>query len=155
MFTIKEIIDNNEKTVITKQILTELPEWFVDNQAVERYAREAARNVFFAAKDVQDVPVGFVSLKILNLFTGEIEAIGVNKAYHRQKIGYCLLRRAEHYLSYSGFKFVIAKTLGGGADDPWYKITRSFFYHQGFYPLQEFSEIWGKNNPCLLIAKAL
>ncbi len=36
------------------------------------------------------------------------------------------------------------------------KKTREFYKAVGFYPLEEFTEIWGgKENPCLLMVKAL
>ncbi len=47
------------------------------------------------------------------------------------------------------------KTLGESHPDENYKKTREFYKAVGFYPLEEFTEIWGKENPYLLMAKTL
>lgn len=47
------------------------------------------------------------------------------------------------------------KTLGKSHPDENYKKTREFYSAVGFYPLEESTEIWGKENPCLLMIKIL
>lgn len=50
-----------------------------------------------------------------------------------------------------GFKLFIVKTLGETSGYEFYKSTREFYKSVGFYPLEEFKEIWDEDNPCLII----
>lgn len=49
----------------------------------------------------------------------------------------------------------MVKTLGESHPDKYYKLTREFYNRCGFYPLEEIKEIWGEENPCLIMVKAL
>ena len=52
-------------------------------------------------------------------------------------------------------KFLIVKTLGDSHPDNNYKRTRGFYNKVGFYPLEEIKEIWGEENPCLIMVKSI
>lgn len=52
-------------------------------------------------------------------------------------------------------KFLMVKTLGESHPDVNYKSTREFYYKAGFFPLEEIKEIWGKENPCLIMVKVV
>jgi len=39
--------------------------------------------------------------------------------------------------------------------DPGYARTRAFYAAMGFEPLEEIVQVWGPDNPCLLLVKRL
>jgi len=47
------------------------------------------------------------------------------------------------------------KTRGPSAPDEPYGRTRAFYRAMGFAALEEFTEIWGPENPALLMAKSV
>ena len=47
------------------------------------------------------------------------------------------------------------KTLAPSDPDPSYAATRAFYAAVGFLPLEELPQVWGPQNPCLLMVKAL
>jgi len=47
------------------------------------------------------------------------------------------------------------KTLGTSVECDFYKSTRLFYESNGFIPLEESFDIWGKKNPCLIMIKSL
>ena len=155
MFELHEITDNKEKAVITRQILYNLPNWFQDKQAIEDYAKSAAKNFFYVVNNHAKIPVGFLNLKILNLFSAEVEVMGVNKNYHRKGIGTLLIKKAIHYLQCNDYKYLAVRTLSESSYDLWYKDTRNFYFAQGFYPLNEMEDMWGKENPCVIMVRSL
>ena len=47
------------------------------------------------------------------------------------------------------------KTLSATHPDVHYARTREFYLSIGFIELEEFPELWGSANPCLLMVKAI
>ena len=47
------------------------------------------------------------------------------------------------------------KTLGPSHPSEHYAATRQFYVARGFRPLEELTEIWGEDNPCLIMVKRL
>jgi hypothetical protein len=47
------------------------------------------------------------------------------------------------------------KTRGPSLPYEPYERTRAFYLAMGFTPLEEFTEIWGPENPCLFMVKAV
>ena len=47
------------------------------------------------------------------------------------------------------------KTLSPRDPDENYEKTRAFYAAMGFEPLEEIVEVWGPDNPCLLLVKRL
>lgn len=99
--------------------------------------------------------VGFVTVKIHNEFTAEIHAMGVLPNWHRRGIGARLVRRVECYAGEEGVRFLTVKTLSPSKLDDNYRSTRRFYRAVGFVPVQEFPDLWGPDNPCLLMMKCL
>jgi len=81
--------------------------------------------------------------------------MAVDRDRHRQGIGRALLRAAEDELSADGVRFLQVKTLSDSRKDDNYERTREFYLAQGFTPLEEFPDLWDKDNPCLLLVKSL
>ncbi|MFW6287579.1 MAG: GNAT family N-acetyltransferase [bacterium] len=154
MIVIKEITNDLHKSEITERILRKLPEWFGNEEALKNYIYTVKGKKFYAAYD-DDLVVGFICLKINNQYTADIYLTGVLKDYHRKGIGRKLLIQSEEYLVDSGYKLFMVKTLGGSSDYEYYKKTRIFYKSMGFYPLEEFKEIWDEENPCLIMVKSL
>jgi ribosomal protein S18 acetylase RimI-like enzyme len=154
MYLIKNISISEEKEEIANHILRKLPEWFGIEESTAEYIKGVRNTEFLAAYDA-NLPIGFISVKANNAFTSEIYVIGILKEYHKQGIGKELLNKAEELLRANNYKFLMVKTLGASHPDIHYKRTREFYSKVGFYPLEEINEIWGKENPCLIMVKSL
>lgn len=152
MFTIKLINSPEDKALITEKILRKLPEWFGIEEAILNYIEASRDKVFYAAYD-GDEEIGFFYLKSHNLHTAELYVIGLLEQYHRHGIGRNLILKAEQYLRANNYRFLMVKTLGESRHNEHYDRTRQFYRSIGFYPLEEFTEIWGEENPCLIMVK--
>jgi hypothetical protein len=62
---------------------------------------------------------------------------------------------AENDLRARGVMFLQVKTLSARHPDEGYSRTRAFYFAMGFKLLQEFPELWGSDNPCWQLVKAL
>lgn len=152
MIEIIKLQSSDEKHEIANVILRQLPEWFGIEEAIVDYVNGVNDTDFYAAYNV-DEPIGFISIKANNQYTSEIYVLGVKKEYHNRGIGKMLLKAAQDELINKNFKFLMVKTLGASHPDINYRNTREFYNKAGFYPLEEIKEIWGKENPCLIMVK--
>ena len=118
MYTLKRIVDKNEKSDITNNVLRKLPEWFGIEESIVEYVNSA-------------------------------------KEYQNHGIGKKLLEKIQEILRDNNYKFLLVKTLGESHPDIYYKKTRQFYTKTGFYPLEEINQIWGKDNPCLIMVKTI
>lgn len=151
---IKKVQNVNDKKEITNLILRNLPNWFGIEEGIVEYVEESKNTDFYVAYDVNK-PLGFISIRSNNRYTSEVYIIGVIEEYHNKGIGRKLLKVAEEELKKNNVKFLMVKTLGEAHPDKYYKLTREFYNRCGFYPLEEIKEIWGEENPCLIMVKAL
>lgn len=151
---IRNIEDENLKSDICGKILRALPEWFGIESAVAEYILYV-RKMFFLSFFDDDIPVGFLALKDHGNFSSEAFVLGVLKDYQNRGIGRQLFIRAEEYLIGCGKKFLTVKTLSSAHPDRNYAKTRKFYESTGFVPLEEFPDLWGKENPCLMMIKEL
>jgi ribosomal protein S18 acetylase RimI-like enzyme len=135
-------------------ILRTLPQWFGIEEAIVEYTREVKNTDFYIAY-LDNKPVGFVSVKSNNIYTSEIYVIAVLREYHNAGIGKKLMKTVEAELITNRVKLLMVKTLGSSHPDKNYKRTREFYSRVGFYPLEEVIEIWGKENPCLIMVKSI
>jgi GNAT superfamily N-acetyltransferase len=87
--------------------------------------------------------------------TIEIDLLAVRLARHRSGVGRALMAAAEAHARSRGVRFLTVKTLGPSEAYEPYERTRAFYRAMGFAALEEFTEIWGPENPTLLMAKAL
>lgn len=152
MYSIKQVMDKDEKSCIADSILRKLPEWFGIEESIVEYVNGVKETEFYGAFD-SDLPIGFISIKENNKFTSEVYVTGILKEYHNKGIGRNLLEKAEKALKDKGIIYLMVKTLGESHPDLYYKVTRNFYNRVGFYPLEEIKEIWGKENPCLIMVK--
>lgn len=154
MYSVVQISDDQLKSAIADKILRQLPDWFGIEESTVNYINNVRKTVFLAAYDSNKL-IGFISIKFNNKYTAEIYVIGVLKEYHNKGAGKELLYEAEKLIKESECKFLMVKTLGESHPDVHYKNTRKFYAGTGFYPLEEIKEIWGEQNPCLLMVKNL
>ncbi len=134
------------------RLLRNLPEWFGIPESNEAYV-EAARSLPTWAAVVDDEVVGVCLVRDHNSLSAEIELLAVNRAHHRSGIGRRLLAAVERDLSADGVRLLHVKTFGPSGESEEYERTRAFYLAAGFVPLEERSDIWGPDNPCLISAK--
>lgn len=137
-----------------ERILRALPGWFGLEAAIQNYVAATPILPTFLAK-VDDEIVGFLSLKQHNPYSAEIYVMGVLPAFHHGGIGRALVENAERYAKGQHIEYIQVKTLGPSDGDPNYAKTRAFYSAVGFRPLEEFTQIWDENNPCLVMIKRI
>lgn len=81
--------------------------------------------------------------------------MGIHPDYHRQGIGRLLVDAAESTLRDQAIEYLQVKTLSPSRENEPYARTRKFYFALGFRPMEEFSELWGPENPCLMYVKKL
>lgn len=145
---------NEDRTACAK-IFDRLPEWFGIPAANEKYLAGLSELPSFVAV-VADELVGFASLRIHNPYSAEVEVLAVAPELHRQGIGGRLVDRLEEEVrGRGGFELVHVKTLGPSMPDEGYARTRAFYRARGFVPLFETPELWGAENPALVLVRVL
>jgi len=151
-FIIEGPLQNQSSVCVS--ILRALPDWFGIEQAIQDYQREIEALPTFLARSGGNV-TGFLSLKQHNPFSAEIYMMGVRPEAQRGGIGQALVEAAEAHARDLGVEYMQVKTLGPSRPDKGYAGTLAFYAAMGFRPLEEFPQIWGENNPCLILVKSL
>ena len=151
---IKKIKKKAERSRICKEIIESLPNWFGLESANKEYIERSADTDFYAAY-MLDKEVGFFSIISHFPQTSEIYVCGILPDFHRLGIGRKLLLTVEEDLRKNKKKFLTVKTLSSSHPDKGYAKTREFYKACGFAPVEEFKELWGKENPCLFLIKKL
>lgn len=138
---------------VCRDILARLPEWFGMSDANLAYEHDAETLPTWLALE-DDEPVG---LMILKRHEAALEnwLLAVRRDLRGQGIGRALIGRAGQTAAQAGLGFLTVKTLGPSHPSAPYAETRAFYRAVGFTPLEEFTEIWGPDNPCLFMAKTL
>ena len=75
--------------------------------------------------------------------------------HHRRGIGRALVERAAAHARAEGRTLLHVKTLAPSDPDPGYAATRRFYEALGFVPLEELPQVWGPENPCLIMVRPL
>ena len=150
---VRMIENPDEKRLIAREVLTDLPEWFGIPESKEEYIRESAHMSFFAAMEEEEI-LGFMALKRTSPFACEIYVTGVKKRFHRCGAGSAMFAAFEAYARLQGYRLAQVKTVAPG-HYPEYDATVAFCRGVGFLPLEVFPTLWDENNPCLILVKAL
>jgi len=132
-----------------------LPAWFGIPEAVESYVAAADHLPMLACSDADGRAVGFVSVKTHTAAAAEVYVMGVKPAWRRHGIGRILIEAAAQLVAAQGAHFLMVKTLSPARVDPNYAATRVFYQAVGFLPIEEFPDLWGLENPCLLMLRPL
>lgn len=135
-----------------EKILRKLPEWFGIEDAVVKYGKEIDILPTFLIRKNQAL-IGFITIKEHFATAAELFVLGILPEFHNQGIGQSSIHKVEQYCREKGICFLQVKTLGPNRECAAYEKTRRFYLKMGFHPLEEFSELWGPSNPCLLMVK--
>ena len=140
-----------------ERILRALPGWFGIESALVEYASAADELPTFVATadDASGEVVGFVTLRPTSAYAQELHVMGVLPAWRRRGIGRALVERAVTYTRAAGGELLHVKTLAPSDPDPGYAATRAFYEAMGFRPLEALPEVWGPEDPCLLLVRPL
>lgn len=139
---------------ICRSILDQLPEWFGIPASNAEYAQLAeAGPAWLAVADGE--AVGVMLLKPHFESAVEIYLLAVTPARHRSGVGRALVGRAEAWAKARGARFLTVKTRGPSLPYEPYERTRAFYEAMGFVALEELIEIWGPENPALLMVKPI
>lgn len=136
------------------RILRGLPEWFGIEESVRGYA-EAANTLANVAALVDGEIVGVCLVHRHTAVAAEIELLAVQRDLHRAGIGRKLVERVVTDLDAGGVQLLQVKTRGPSAESAEYARTREFYTALGFLPLEERTDIWGPDNPCLILVRPL
>jgi GNAT superfamily N-acetyltransferase len=148
-----------------ERILRALPGWFGIEASVQDYIRAAdeletfvvivSRHACGGREHRPDEALGFVTLRETSEDALELHAMGVLPAWRRRGAGRALVERAATYARAEGYSLLHVKTLAPSDPDPGYAETRAFYQAMGFRPLEELPQIWGPEDPCLLLVRPL
>ena len=131
-------------------ILAELPEWFGIPESNADYAAAAEREPAWVAEEA-GAPLGLMVLTDPGFSALDIHLIAVRPQRHGQGVGTALIRQACAAALELGKPYLTVKTQGPSAGYESYERTRRFYEAVGFKGLEEFTEIWGPENPCLIM----
>ena len=135
-------------------VLRSVPEWFGIEDSLLKYAKEIDNLDTYTAWFNNEL-IGFISVKHHNKYSAELYVLGIKLNFHRNGIGTKLYSMIEQALKEKNVKYVQVKTLSSKANDVNYEKTRLFYLSLGFVPLEEFSEFWTKDSPCLQMIKSI
>jgi GNAT superfamily N-acetyltransferase len=137
-----------------ERLLRDLPEWFGIESSIRQYVEDAETLPTTVAVD-DDRVIGVCVVRDHTPVAAEIEVLAVERSKHRQGIGRRLLQHVESALRERGIVLLQVKTFGPSGDSAEYVRTRAFYASSGFLPLEERTDIWGPENPCLISVKPL
>lgn len=130
-----------------------LPRWFGIEEAIVDYAKSSETMETYVAEESGQV-VGFITLNQRSPVSAEVHCMAVRPEFHGRGLGRALLKHAEGLLLSRPVEFLQVKTLGPSRPNAEYERTRGFYQHMGFQPLEE-NDLWGRDNPCLIMVKHL
>ena len=150
---IKLVEDASERSVITRQILEALPEWFEVESSREQYIKESADMIMVASFE-GDEANGFLCLKQTGKETVELAVMGVRKEFHRKGIGHALFDEAKKVAKEKGYEFIQVKTVKMGCYED-YDRTNLFYLSVGFKEFEMMPLYWDEANPCQIYVMSL
>jgi ribosomal protein S18 acetylase RimI-like enzyme len=139
---------------LCRRILGALPTWFGIPTSEEEYAAVADRSPTVIASHAGE-DAGLVTVVSHGQFAAEVYVMAVLPEHHRRAIGRAMLRHVEDSLARSGVQLLQVKTLSARHPDKGYEKTRAFYLSYGFRPLEELPDLWGPDQPALLMVKAV
>jgi GNAT superfamily N-acetyltransferase len=146
-----------------EKILRSLPDWFGIEQAIVDYVRDiqvmetfvtVSSSTGLAGKEDGGEIVGFLTLHQHNEFSAEIHVMGVVEEHHGLGLGRAFVEYVEQLLRLRRVEYLEVKTMAPSSPNEPYQRTRGFYRALGFRPLEE-NQLWGEDNPCLIMIKHL
>ena len=108
-----------------------------------------------ALAENEDRIIGFISLRTHYEHSVEIEAMAIERNFHRRGIGRSLVDWALGWCRSEGVAWLHVKTRGPATPDPGYEGTRLFYQSVGFDPLFESTTLWGPEDAALILGHGL
>jgi len=135
-------------------IVAGLPEWFGDETGIRDCAEAVRAQSSLVADDAGEV-VGFCTYELRPPGSAEITWMAVRADRHRTGIGTAIIDALVGRLATQGTRLLLVKTLSD-RNGPYlaYDQTRRFYLKMGFLRVAEL-DIWGPDDPALLLAKPL
>ncbi|KAF1297561.1 acetyltransferase [Enterococcus sp. JM4C] len=146
--------DANRRAAGAEKVLTDLPEWFGLPESTKEYIANT-KNYATLFVSVGNEVVGFLSIKQTAEKTAEIDCMGILKSAQRQGYGHHLIEETLRWCKERGYLFLQVKTLADTHPDIYYQKTRAFYRAAGFCEVQIFPDLWGPENPCLQMIRAI
>ncbi len=132
-----------------ERLLRDLPEWFGIEASIRRYVEDARTLPTTVALDDEAV-IGVCVVRQHTSVAAEIELLAVDRTVHRRGVGRRLLEQVEAGLCQRGILLLQVKTFGPTGVSEVYGRTRAFYAAVGFLSLEERTDIWGPDDPCLI-----
>jgi ribosomal protein S18 acetylase RimI-like enzyme len=131
-------------------ILAELPEWFGLPESNAEYADLAETQQAWVAEEAGEV-LGLMVLMDHGFSAIDIHLLAVRPHAHRRGVGRALVGQARLAAQAQGKPYLTVKTRGPSLPYEPYERTRAFYEGVGFRGLEEIIEVWGPENPCLIM----
>jgi GNAT superfamily N-acetyltransferase len=135
-------------------ILALLPDWFGLPESNAAYAAIAEREQAWVAEEAGET-LGLMVLVDQGFSAIDIHLLAVRPDVHGRGVGKALVRHARAVAQELGKPYLTVKTQGPSANYEPYRRTRAFYDAVGFKPLEEFTAIWGPENPCLIMIMSM
>lgn len=142
------------------RLLRSLSDWFGIPAANAEYVEAARELPTYLARPAENAaaghadPVGVLLARRHFAEAAEIHLLAVEPSLHRHGVGRALVAALETDLLADGCRMLQVKTLGPSKLHAGYERTRQFYTTAGFWPLEEV-DLWGPDNPCLILVKNL
>ena len=136
------------------RLLASVPEWFSMPDANAEYVDAARSMETWTVRDAAGAVIGVTLVRRHFDHAAEIHLTVVDRVHHGRGVGTAMLQAIEADARATGVRLIEVKTLGASHPDAGYARTRHFYERLGFLPLEE-TELWGADNPCLILVKPL
>ena len=149
--TIREL-DHDRDAVACDEIVAGLPAWFGMEQGIRECAAAVRSQTGLVATDER--PLGFLTWERRDGTAAEITWMAVRTDARRRGIGRRLVDTLVDRLRAEGVVRLDVKTLSSRDPYPPYAETRAFYHANGFAEVEEL-DIWGPENPAVLLSRPL
>lgn len=152
------VTSGTQDAATVERLLAALPAWFgieSSNRAYIADARELPTYLARPAGSPGAPPVGVLLARRHFRESAEIHLLAVAPELHRQGAGRALVAALTAELRTDGCQLLQVKTQGPSRPDEGYARTRLFYESLGFVPLEERTDIWGPDSPCLIMVMPL
>jgi ribosomal protein S18 acetylase RimI-like enzyme len=139
---------------VCREILLTLPRWFGVPESNDDYVAHCERTPTLLAL-LGGRTVGLANIVRHSRHSAEVHLMAVVPEHHRSGIGRRMLKHAEAELAADGVEFLQVKTLSSRHPDQGYVQTRAFYEACGFRTLEEMPDLWGPENPALILIKTV
>jgi ribosomal protein S18 acetylase RimI-like enzyme len=153
-----EVTKGGQHPATVARLLGLLPTWFGIESSNAGYIESARSLPTYLARPAGAGPGEPVGVLLANRHfpqSGEIHLLAVDPRLHRDGVGRALVHALEADLVADGCELLQVKTLGPSHPDAGYALTRKFYLSMGFVPVEELHDLWGPENPCLIMIKVL